>query len=176
MLVAVITRLVAARVTVTGWVSTPLTKLADAVVGVMIPAVVVRVTVPLKPVAVLLNASRAVRVTLKGVPAACVPTLAKTKCVAVPAVTVKPLLAPMIGPALVAVITRLVAARVTVTGWVSTPLTNEADVVGVMTPAVVVRVAVPLKPEAVLPKASRAVTVTVKTEPAVCVITLAKVN
>ena len=61
---------VPASVTVTDCVSVPLVKLAD-VVGVIVPAVVVKLTVPVKPVTVLLLTSCAVNVTLNAVPATC---------------------------------------------------------------------------------------------------------
>ena len=63
---------VPAWVTVTLSVRTPLTKLLETV-GLMVPALVVRFTVPVKLLTVLLFASCAVIITLKAVPAACVP-------------------------------------------------------------------------------------------------------
>ena len=70
--VAVMVLLSPLRLSVTPWVTTPPTKFVDTV-GVIVPALVVRFTVPVNPVTVKLPASRAVIRMLNDVPAACVP-------------------------------------------------------------------------------------------------------
>lgn len=91
-LLAVMTFVVPTCVTATGCVNTPLEKATD-VVGVIMPAVVVKATVPPKLVTVLLKASRAVTVSVKGTPACCVVLMAPiAKLLSVAEVTVNGLL------------------------------------------------------------------------------------
>src|SRR5213593_1896667 len=153
--------------------STPAANALD-VVGLIVPAVVLRLAVPVNPVTVLLLASCAVIVMLNGVPAVCVPMLpppaASTRNFAnTPGFTLNALLVPVSLPLVrVAVIVFPVPACVTVTLCVRTPLVNAADVVGVIDPAVVLRFTVPVKLVAVLLFASWAVSVMLKAVPAVC--------
>ena len=153
--------------------STPAANALD-VVGLIDPAVVLRLAVPVNPVTVLLLASCAVSMMLKAVPAVCVPMLplpaASTRNFAnTPGFTSNALLVPVsLPPVRVAVIVFPVPACVTVTLCVRTPPLNDPDGVGVIDPAVVLRFTVPVKLVTVLLFASCAVSVMLNAVPAVC--------
>ena len=141
-------------------VRTPAVNAPD-VVGLILPAFVVRSTVPAKDVWVLLNVSCAVMVALNAIPAVCgLLMVLMAKWCSAAGSTVKVLLVPVsVPPVLVTVIVFPVPAWVTDTLCVNCPLTNALDIEGLIVPAVVEKSTVPVKPVAVLPLASIAVIV-----------------
>src|SRR5881397_840850 len=148
----------------------------DANAAVVPPAdsvpVDVMVAVPMKPVTVLLFASRAVILMLNGVPAICVgmappPAFSTRKLFSAPGSTVNALLVPL--DPLVAVSVKLPVFEIVTLCEASTPDANAAVVPPADSVPVDVMVAVPVNPVTVLLFASRAVILMLNAVPAVCV-------
>src|SRR5262249_58446304 len=104
-------------------VPTPLVRVASAG-RIEAPSLLVKCTVPVYPVAVLLNTSRAVTVKLNAAPAVAVAGALTVKCVAAPPETAIPVEVPAIDG---------VAVSVAVSVWLP-PVLNVAD--NVLTPFV----------------------------------------
>src|SRR5215210_4601381 len=135
-----------------------------------------RSAVPVKPVTVLLFASRAVRRTLKLVPADSAamlppPAASTRKLFSAPGLTVNALLVPVSLPAvLVAVIVKEPVLEIVTAREASTPAVKAGVVpLPALSVPVELRSAVPVKPVTVLLFASCAVRRTLKLVPAVCV-------
>jgi hypothetical protein len=148
-------------------VPTPLLKgLAGGSLVLLLVSVLEKVTLPVNPVAVLLNWSSAVTVKVKPLPAVAVPGAVTRKCVAAAALTVMGPLVP-VTVVWLAVMVRLPAV-VNVALKVATPLVKGlAAGSTVLAPvSVLEKVTLPVKPVAVLLNRSSATTVKVKLLPA----------